>query len=244
MDTITRGVRHHVAIHEAGHAVTALLLGHHVISASLDVQAHGKGWATVRGDTPYAKLNDAVLTNLVITAAGEVALRHLLELDKRPDAADLARDSAIHDIPAMQTLLSKTTLPAQAGPLLAASLVKSHWPAIQRLAKALHETPGHRLEADEVLDAAALGSAEIGWEMLTGMARLVMPGDAGVEAYITGPGRADEESRAEFLNTLRVHGLLKTPATALRREIDAEVYNRRFALDAELEAAVQMGEPR
>lgn len=231
--------RHLIAIHEAGHAVAYLLLGHHVIRTGVNVVNNGNGTETADGLTQNVALSATALAGLVATAAGEVAARRFLDDEGHPDAAMHARDGGVHDREHVQRLLAEApSLPAHIGPALAALLLAEHWDAVQRLARAICEAPGHHLDANGILAAAALGDVEVTWEQLSDMARDAAPGSWGVEAYLFGPGRQDEEDRAEFLARLRAYDLLATPATGLRRQVNAEVYDRGFEqLQIELAAA-------
>lgn len=227
--------RHLIAAHEAGHAVAHLLLGHHVLGSGFYVVDNGDGTETGHGITRFTALNTSVLADLVATAAGEAAVQVLLSQRGDPDGHAYARATAEHDHVRAKQLADETTLPAHIGHALAAPLVNEHWPAVRRVANTLCRAPGHRLEAADVLEAAALADAEIGWDELCALARSACPGDPGLRAYLTGPGRELEQDRTHLLQLLHAHGLLETPADALRRRIHAETFRRGLP---ELQAAL------
>jgi hypothetical protein len=231
-----------VATHEAGHAVVNLLLGHHVLTCGFEVVGNGNDTETAEGNTQYYAINATALAELVATAAGETAARHLLEQHGHPDAAAGARATADHDLLHTQQLIAGTTLPLGIGSVLAERLVTDYWPAIGRVADALCAAPGHRLDGAGVLAAAALADDEISWYRLCTLAMAAIPEDPSVHAYLTGPGEQDEENRAEFVSLLWIHDLLDTPIDAPRRQVHAEVFRRGMpALKAELNPARRAG---
>lgn len=230
-------VRHLIAAHEAGHAVAHLLLGHHVLDSGFYVTDNGDDTETAHGGTRFTALNTSVLADLVATAAGEAAVQVLLSRRGDPNSHAYARATAEHDHERAGRLAVEATLPTHIGHMLAAPLVNEHWAAIRRLANALCGAPGHRLGAADVLEAAALADAEIGWDELCALARSACPGDPSLRVYLTGPGRELERDRTRVLQLLHARGLLETPAGALRRRIHAEMFRCGPELLAALAAA-------
>jgi hypothetical protein len=217
--------RYLLAIHEAGHAVTHLLLGHHVPDVEIRVTDHGHT-ENVRGSTTYTGVEISVLAELVGTAAGEAAQLRFLKQQRHPDAEMIARAVAEHDRVRTNALAADMTLPQGIETAMAERLVASRWGAVERVARALRDAPGHRLEAVDVLSAADLGNDEVSWELLGVLADAVMPDHPGVTAYLAGAGQQQEDVRADFLSQMRHYGVLEFPETALRRQVHAEIYRR------------------
>lgn len=215
-----------IAAHEAGHAVVHLLLGHHVIDVEIGT-ASGDGFTEqAYGATQFADLDTSVLADLVGTAAGEAAVLHHLKKQRHDDAEAVARTSAEHDRRNAYDIALHTTLPAGIDLAVASRLVALHWDAVERVAEALCKTPGGRLNSRQILAAANLGDTEYTWAALADFATAAAPGDDGLRRHLAGTDQRNETIHTGFLARLRTHGILYSPATATRRQINAEIYHR------------------
>lgn len=222
----TGDARHLIATHEAGHAVAHLLLGHHVLDVQLGTTSQSAYAENYRGHTRYAGVDLGTLAELVGTGAGEAAVLHLLGLERHPGPVTIARATGEHDREYAARLVNGTTLPAGIATTLAGQILVDHWGAVERVADALRKAPDGRLYSAGVLAAASLGDTEIGWGALSVLADAAMPLDAGLRSYLTGPGLERESAMAGFLEQLRARDVLHSPATAPRRQVNAELFDR------------------
>lgn len=239
------GVRRLIATHEAGHAVAHLLLGHHVLDTEIRTAGGHARPGGVLGNTRYASLApDGGLADLVGVAAGEAAVAHLLIREWHPNPELVARASADHDREHAARIAIETTLPAGIETKLASQIVADHWDAVTRVADALRRADDGRLDFAEVWAAADVRGAEIGWDELSAMAEAAMPSDAGLRSYLAGPGREQENARAEFLQRLWDHNVLCSPADASRRQLTCEIHDRGTEIQAALDAPESKGVSR
>lgn len=218
-------MRHLTAIHEAGHAVTHLLLGHHVIAVEINA-----GYRQIsRGNTSYMSVyinGFPLLPDLVGTAAGEAAVLRYLNQETHPDPESFARATGGHDREHTAQITDGTTVPPEIGKDLAAPILADRWAAVERVADALCQAPDGRLDQHAVLAAADLGDTEIDWDTLASMAEATMPDNPGLRAYLNGPALQEELACAALFRELHAYGVLHSRATATRRRINAEIYNR------------------
>jgi len=226
---------HRIAIHEAGHAVAHLLLGHHVLDTRIGPGADGH-MGTISGNTRFTGLNASALPELVGTAAGETAVLHLLNRQWTPNADAIARATANHDRERATSITAGTTLPIGIETALATRIVADYWDAVENVADALRRSDIGRLDQFEILAAADLGAAEIDWSELYSMANNAMPFNSDLQAYLNGPGSQEENVRVEFLRQLRAHNILFSPETAPRHQVVAEIFDRGLP---EIQAAYQ-----
>jgi len=216
---------HRIAIHEAGHAVAHLLLGHHVLDTRIGPGADGH-MGSVSGDTRFTGVNTSVLPDMVGAAAGEAAVLHMLNRQYQPNASTIAWATAEHDRKYAANIAAGTTLPIGIETVLADRIVAEYWDAIDRVADALRRDPDGYLDQYAITATADLGNIEIDWDTLADMAKAAMPGSAGLQAYLDGPGRQQENGRVEFLRQLRTHDILLTPEPAPRWKLNAEIFDR------------------
>ena len=97
-------IRYRTAIHEAGHAVTAICLGLRPVVIQLETDT--KGWTEVHADGPLPvdRLREQTYRSYCTTAcAGNAAVRHVVsqeaadaELADQPDLAIVDRERAQH----------------------------------------------------------------------------------------------------------------------------------------------------
>lgn len=234
-----------VAIHEAGHAVAHMLLGHHVRSANMhagtmnDYATHGK--------VTYASLGTAGLADIVGAAAGEAAVLHLMWQEQHlysgvlasASPSAIAASTGEHDREYIAGIAADATLPVGVGAAIAARVLTVHWDAVERVADALDRSLDGRLDDAAISVAASLDGVEIGWVELCALATESAPANADLQAYLTGPGQHAEDHLVEYVRHLRAHNILYTPAPALRRHINREILDRGMPeIEAALHAAI------
>lgn len=240
-----------IAIHEAGHAVTHMLLGHHVISVNThDGNNNGH---TTHGKVTYANLGRVGLADAVGTAAGEAAVLQLMRQEQHlysgilfsASPTSIAAATAETDRKLIATIAADATLPAGIGIALASRILADHWDAVERVADALHRSEDGHLNDPAFQVAADLDGVEYNWSNLSALATEAMPGDASVQSYLTGPGQQAENDRAEYVRYLRAHNILHTPPPALRRQINFEIFYRGSSeIQAALDELRACGRPR
>lgn len=234
-----------VAAHEAGHAITHLLVGHHVLDASISVEPDqlARGVFAATGSTTYASTHGSAVAELTGVGAGEVATRRwLLAAGTEPRTAAVeARTSAEHDREHTNVLAEVTGLPASLGRRLAAQLLSEHWDAVSRVAHAL----AHQGELDAAeFRAICHLEEELTWEALAERARATFPtgpDHTAVVEHLDGRGLRRETERRICIDALYRHGLL---VPGRRRDEEAQILEHGLPalLDrlAHLEPALQL----
>src|SRR3954447_24242362 len=101
-------------IHEAGHAVAALVLGMHVTQVFVDLAPRDAGVEVV-GQAQSTGVNTPTLARLVGNVAGEIAERRWYARGGHPQAVELAHTRAHVDHAVARGLTAGTSLPSCVG---------------------------------------------------------------------------------------------------------------------------------